>query len=266
MDIGRHLRESRERRGMTLHQIADSTKLSTTTLQHIERNEFDRLPGGIFTRGFLRAYAAEVGVNPEEVVSSYLVQFSSAPAATEELPPVRGTENAYAGPLLMAVVAIGLALIVYGSFRDSSESPVSPPLELVQAPTPAASPVTPAASPVTESVPSSALPATERREEGVHLEIQPTGECWVSALADGRVVVQRLLQSGEHVTVIAREEVILRIGDPGAFVYTLNGASGLPLGEAGRPVTVQITRDNYHRFLSAGGAPEARRKRLASVT
>jgi cytoskeleton protein RodZ len=266
MDIGRHLRESRERRGMTLHQIADSTKLSTTTLQHIERNEFDRLPGGIFTRGFLRAYAAEVGVNPEEVVSSYLVQFSSAPAATEELPLARGTENANVGPhLLMAVVAIGLALIVYGSFRDSAELPVSRSLELVQAPTPTALPLTPAASPVTEGVPSSALPAIERQEEGVHLEIQPTGECWVSALADGRVVVHRLLQSGERVTVIAREEVILRIGDPGVFAYTLNGASGHPLGEAGRPVTVQITRDNYQRFL-AGSAPEAPRKPLASVT
>jgi cytoskeletal protein RodZ len=252
MDIGRHLRESRERRGLTLNQIAASTKLSITTLQRIERNEFDRLPGGIFTRGFLRAYAAEVGVNPEEVVNNYLVQFSYPPAAAEELPPVRGTEDAQTGSrLLMAVVAFGLALIVYGSFRDADEPPVGPRLELIEAPTPTAPPGTPAASPVTGGVPSSALPATERQAAGVHLEIQPTGECWVSAVADGRVVVQRLLQSGERVTIIAREEVILRIGNPGVFAYTLNGASGHPLGEAGTPVTVQITRDNYQRFLSA---------------
>jgi cytoskeleton protein RodZ len=265
MDIGRHLRESRERRGLTLHEIADSTKLSITTLQRIERNEFDRLPGGIFTRGFLRAYAAEVGVNPEEVVNNYLVQFSYAPAA-EELPPVRGMEDAQSGPrVLMAMVAFGLALVVYGAFRDADEPPVGPRLELVEAQTPTPAPVTPAASTVTEGIPSSALPATERQDVGVHLEIQPTGECWVSAVADGRVVVQRLLQSGERVTIIAREEVILRIGNPGVFAYTLNGASGHPLGEAGTPVTVQITRDNYQRFLSAGSAPEARWKRLASV-
>ena len=75
MNVGTRLREARERLGITLQQVSDSTKLSTTVLQHIERNEFDRLPGGIFTKGHLRAYAAKVRVNPEEVVDQYLVQF-----------------------------------------------------------------------------------------------------------------------------------------------------------------------------------------------
>lgn len=70
MEIGTYLRECRERRDITLHQIAASTKLSSTTLQLIERNAFDHLPGSIFTKGYLRAYAAEVGVDPEEVVNA----------------------------------------------------------------------------------------------------------------------------------------------------------------------------------------------------
>jgi transcriptional regulator with XRE-family HTH domain len=84
MDIGTYLREARQRQGISLHQVAGSTKLSTATLQYIERNEFDRLPGGIFTKGYLRVYAAEVGVNPQEVVDEYLAQlvarFIGAPA------------------------------------------------------------------------------------------------------------------------------------------------------------------------------------------
>lgn len=83
MDIGTHLRECRERRGVTLHQIAASTKLSSTTLQLIERNAFDRLPGGIFTKGYLRAYAAEVGVDPKAVVEEYLAQCAAARVAEE---------------------------------------------------------------------------------------------------------------------------------------------------------------------------------------
>lgn len=261
MDIGTHLREARQRQGVTLRQIADSTKLSTTTLQHIERNELDRLPGGIFTKGHLRAYAAEVGVNPQEVVNEYLAQFPAA-RATEELPIVRppAIENPLDGRrLLSAVAAIVLALVIYGSFQDSAESPVTSSRELVQA-------SAPIESLVTESVASGALPATERQEWGLHLEIQPTGECWVSAVADGRLVIYRLLQSGERVTVIAREELVLRVGDPEMFAYTLNGALGRPLGEAERPVTVHITESNYQAFL-AGSAPEVlRRGGSASVT
>lgn len=159
MDIGTHLREARQRQGVTLREIADSTKLSTTTLQHIERNELDRLPGGIFTKGYLRAYAAEVGVNPQEVVNEYLAQFPAA-RATEELPIFRAPaiENPLDGRrLLSAVAAIVLALVIYGPFPDSAESPVTSSRDLVQA-------SAPIESLVTESVASGALPATERRE------------------------------------------------------------------------------------------------------
>ena len=250
MDIGTHLREARQRHGVTLRQIADSTKLSTTTLQHIERNELDRLPGGVFTKGYLRAYAAEVGVNPQEVVNAYLAQFPAA-RATEELPIGRAPaiENSLDGRrLLSGVAAIVLALVIYGSLQDSAESPIVSSPELVQA-------SAPIESLVTESVASGALPESERQEWGLHLEIQPTGECWVSAVADGRLAVYRLLQSGERVTVMAREELVLRVGDPEMFAYTLNGVVGRPLGEAGRPVTVRITESDYQAFL-AGGEPD----------
>jgi cytoskeletal protein RodZ len=250
MDIGTHLREARQRQGVTLHQIAGSTKLSTATLQHIERNQFDRLPGGIFTKGYLRAYAAEVGVNPQEVVDEYLAQFPAV-RATEELPIVRASaieSPPNGGRLLSAVAAIALVLVIYGSFQDSGESPATSSRDVAQA-------SAPIESLMTESVASGPSPATNRQEWSLHLEIQPMGDCWVSAEADGRLVVYRLLQSGERVTVIAREELVLRVGDPEMFAYTLNGVLGRPLGEAGRPVTVQITEDNYQLFL-AGSAPE----------
>jgi cytoskeleton protein RodZ len=243
MDIGTHLREARELRGMTLRQVADSTKLSTTTLQYIERNEFNRLPGGLFTKGHLRAYAAEVGVEPDEVVHEYLFQF---PAVAEELPIVRSPiiENAHAGRhLLMTVVGIVVALVAYRSVHDSIDSSDTSSLAVVQAPASIK-------SVVSESVASDRLPATARDDQDLDLEIQPTGPCWVSAMADGRLVIHRLFQRGERVTVVARHELVLRVGDPGTFVYRLNGVSGRPVGEIGRPVTVTITEKNYQTFLA----------------
>jgi hypothetical protein len=80
------------------------------------------------------------------------------------------------------------------------------------------------------------------------LEILPKGPCWVSATSDGRLAVYRLIQGDERVTVYARHELVLRVGDPGTFAYTLNGVPGRPLGEAGEAVDVTITEHNYQTF------------------
>src|SRR5262245_47305788 len=73
--FGDKLRQARERRGVTLRQIADSTKLSVAVLDALERNDFSRLPGGIFSRAFVRSFAAEVGLDPEQMVRDFLAEF-----------------------------------------------------------------------------------------------------------------------------------------------------------------------------------------------
>src|ERR687887_2511677 len=74
-DFGRKLREARERRGIPLRQIAEATKISVGQLEALERNDISRLPGGIFSRAFVRSYAAEIGVDPEQTVREFLAQF-----------------------------------------------------------------------------------------------------------------------------------------------------------------------------------------------
>lgn len=84
MDVGTQLRDARERRGLTLDAVISATNVSRSILEHIEQNRFDRLPGGILTKGHLRAYARAVGLAPERVVADYIAQcFGSA---GEELP------------------------------------------------------------------------------------------------------------------------------------------------------------------------------------
>ena len=73
-DFGAKLRATRERRGVSLRQIAVSTKISVGALQALESNDLERLPGGIFTRAFVRSFASEVGLNPEEAVRDFLAQ------------------------------------------------------------------------------------------------------------------------------------------------------------------------------------------------
>jgi hypothetical protein len=60
---------------MTLRQVAEATRISVRALESLERNDIARLPGGIFSRAFVRAYAVEVGLAPEETVQEFIAQF-----------------------------------------------------------------------------------------------------------------------------------------------------------------------------------------------
>src|SRR5437764_13695087 len=74
-DFGGKLRDARERRGISLRQIANATKISIAALEALERNDISRLPGGIFSRAFVRSYAVEVGLDPETTIQEFIAQF-----------------------------------------------------------------------------------------------------------------------------------------------------------------------------------------------
>jgi cytoskeleton protein RodZ len=74
-DFGSRIRHVREERGVSLREIADATKISVSALEALERNDISRLPGGIFSRAFVRSYAAAIGIDPEQTVREFLSQF-----------------------------------------------------------------------------------------------------------------------------------------------------------------------------------------------
>ncbi len=117
-DFGDRMRRAREARGVSLRQIADATKLSVAALEALERNEISRLPGGIFSRAFVRSYATEVGIDPEQTVREFLAQFphdsvtAGTPQASAELDadPLRQRKQV----IVLALLSAG-ALVVAGA-------------------------------------------------------------------------------------------------------------------------------------------------------
>src|SRR5690242_13802016 len=67
--VGEILRRERLRTGLDLEKISQDTKISMRTLELIEADQFEKLPGGVFARSFVRQYARAVGLDPEELVS-----------------------------------------------------------------------------------------------------------------------------------------------------------------------------------------------------
>ena len=76
VSLGEELKREREFREITLREISDATKINLRILQAIEKDDYSLLPGGVFNRNFVRAYAEFIGLDPEIAVRKYLVQIT----------------------------------------------------------------------------------------------------------------------------------------------------------------------------------------------
>jgi cytoskeletal protein RodZ len=119
-DFGERMKRLREQRGVALRDIAETTKISVSALEALERNDISRLPGGIFSRGFVRAYAEQIGADPEKAVRDFIARFPHD-SVTDGSPYVTSHEvdtdpPSHAGRLVLIVVPIliaAVALIVW---------------------------------------------------------------------------------------------------------------------------------------------------------
>jgi cytoskeleton protein RodZ len=69
--FGEQLRLAREARGITLREISEQTRISTRYLEAIEADDYKRLPGGIFNKSFIKAYAKYIGFDEQEALEAY---------------------------------------------------------------------------------------------------------------------------------------------------------------------------------------------------
>ena len=88
--FGDKFRKARERQGIKLEDVSNSTKIGSRMLRAIEEEHFDQLPGGVFNKGFVRAYAKYLGLDEEETITGYVAalnQFNSQGLVPENLAP-----------------------------------------------------------------------------------------------------------------------------------------------------------------------------------
>ena len=269
-DFGGTLRSARERKGISLRHIANATKISMGALESLERNDFSRLPGGIFSRSFVRAYAQEVGLDPDQTVADFLKE---AGEAFEPPPPVVQEETSLIdrpdpaldfrqswrpsrvfglGTWTALVLFILVPLAIWGAYRAMSRTAPEAALPAATGPQPAGppqqtappeNPSAPAQTPPTGPIPDLEPGQTMR------LVLAPTSECWVDLTVDGVPRVSRVLQAGERETHEIREGAVLQVGSAGAMTFTINGRPSKPIGAPGQVETLRITRANFKEFI-----------------
>ena len=221
------------------------------SLEALERSDLSRLPGGIFTRAFIRNYAQEVGLDPDRTIQDFIAELppdsAAATAHHAEIEDGEGLEsNRRAVAILVKLVLVSLPIaafvIYYGMYRAPRTQPAAALATAVRqagdmaTAVPTATPALAAGAPVTP-----APAATTPQPTGLVMEIAPKANCFVSVTVDGEQVFSGMMHAGDRRQVSARDEISLSVGDAGAFAFTLNGMEGRPLGAPGEVVSKRIT-------------------------
>jgi len=98
-EFGDKFRKAREKKELSLDDVSNVTKIGSRMLQAIEEEHFDLLPGGVFNKGFIRAYAKHLGLNDEEAVTDYLACLRQAQIDAHEVwEPQRPGQSRSAAP------------------------------------------------------------------------------------------------------------------------------------------------------------------------
>jgi cytoskeleton protein RodZ len=238
--FGGKLRTARERRHMSLRDMANATKISVASLDALERNDIARLPGGIFSRAFVRAYAIEVGLEPDAALQEFIAQFphdsvtAADPASYQAEDNVAIEGERRTASIFLKLIGVSLpiavALLYFGSLGRRSEP--APASSSSDTKTPRRPPVEPAAATGKFVVHLSALRA-----------------CAITLVVDGNRTIARQLQAGEQQEVDVIGDVLLTAADAAAIVMTINGALARPLGASGEAVSVHLTGANFREYV-----------------
>jgi cytoskeleton protein RodZ len=265
--FGARMRREREMRGITLEEITESTKISRRHLEALEGEHFDQLPGGVFNKGFVRAYAHFLGIDEERAVADYAAASNEQPEPEDKFPlevhdqpdPELNPRRSYL-PLAFAVAALAGVLVGYAFWIKSKphtteaaeaahQQPSAP--AATAAPLKAPTPVVVSAPPVVERAvatppvqqpqqqASPAAPAVQRpAEKAFFVSVKAKEDSWISIVADGKSVMQRVLGADKHKKVKAGKVLVLRTGNAGGIEVSFNGRSLGAIGNENEPRTL----------------------------
>lgn len=251
--FGENLRRERELRGITLAELANATKIRLRHLAALETDQFDRLPGGVFNRGFVRAVARYMTLDEHHWVGEFVRAAGEEPEVLARYAPpnsatLPGHRGLWSFALLVVIFGVGAYLVHDARLRRAT--PVSPPvLAAPSAGQPAPAPpsagaageapaklepdaavargssgVRPASAGAAESAP---------RPEELRLQVDALEEAWVSVTADGRPTYNGMMKPGESRSFRGAQQFEVATGNASAVILTLNGETLPPLGNPG---------------------------------
>jgi cytoskeleton protein RodZ len=255
--FGERLKRERELREVSLKEVTNGTRIGPRFLEALENEEWAKLPGGVFNRGFVRAIARYLGLDEENLLAEY-----DMARGEQSLPVPQAYENKIPRPpiwlpilAVLAVLAILGGLIAggiygwrrYAAHRASKQSSSS---ALLPAETQSA----------TASVlPSAATPARSNSATSpptvpLDLAVSTSAATRVRILADGTTLLDAELPAGETRHFSANQQFEVTAADSSAVLLELNGQAMPPVGTPGASGTIVLSQKDLRQ--ASGGTPQ----------
>ncbi len=230
--VGERLRAAREAQGLTIEEIAATTRIPKRHLETIERCEYDGLPAATYSAGFIKSWARQLGLDGQTLSNDFRAEMGGVPSeSTKPLPyePADPRRTPPAGLALFALLILVVLGLGYLYWRGTAEQPA----EVATAPsvqTAAPQPIpAPAAAPAATAPP----PAATAPQPTGPVVIGATQDVWIKVSDSGKTLFMNVLHPGDHFQVPADAAApLMTTGRPG---HTTIMVGQTPIPSVGDP-------------------------------
>ena len=254
--FGEQLRLAREARGITLRQISDQTRISIRYLEAIESDNYKQLPGGIFNRSFIKAYAKQIGFEEKEALEGYM-RTAREHGEPDEVATTPYKSHVYTDgntrspliTLLLTVLILGiLSLAVYAAVhwyqrREAAKEANSAPSQNGR--------TAQTANQANQATQSNASPTQPAPANALHIEVAAQDKnVWINAKADddkkGKDFILKPGDPPERFDPAERLTIKYAQVNASALKVTVNGRqASVPTDKA----EMVIAKEDYERLL-----------------
>ncbi len=264
-DLGDRLRRAREKKELTLARVEEELRIREKFLKALEEGHYDILPEEVYARGFVRNYAAYLGLDPEEALALYLEDkapfqatippprpMSPSMKPTVDAPPMSAS---WLNPVWAIVIAVAIMVIaclmagglwaarrylLSGESVEAKAAPTLPAYTVIAteaglpSPTPGISvPFIPTDTPTPTATPTVTPTPMPKAYTGVEIELVVKEKAWLQVTVDGVKQFDGILEAGERRTFSGQERVAVRCGNAGGVEVIVNGRSEGLMGAPG---------------------------------
>ena len=265
--VGKILREQREAKGLTFEDVESSTSIRRSYIEAIENGKYDKLPGLVYARGFVRNYADFLGLDGDAIAAQFKEEMEPEVKEQEDITPApavsakpvtqrdesrkvtfssgqdfkartQGTSTMTKVLSAAAVVVIAFVGGVYYFFGSDSTAEPGKGRQVAQKQE--------AKNNTVIEVANSTASASGK-VDGVEVVATFSNNCWTWVTSDGKDVFEGFVEKGQRLTWKGNKNVNVTLGNAGAVEITSNGKFLGKAGKSGEVVEIRYTKDKAER-------------------
>jgi cytoskeleton protein RodZ len=258
-NFGERLKRERELREVTLEEITSATRIGPRFLEALENEDWEKLPGGVFNRGFVRSVARYLGLDEEAFLADYDLAHGALAPSPVEHPEDRIPSLPKWLPAAVVLGAIALLVGLYFGGRFAwhyYQARRARTYSMTANAQVTAQPIVPTASapPASES-PAAAPHSGAATTPALALPVSARATTHLTVRADGNLVFDTDIRSGENRRFAALRDFEVSVSDSGAVLLDLNGQTVPPLGLPGSSGTIKLSAQDLRQASSGNPKP-----------